>query len=496
MRGIPGTDYPLVSASAPNVLTIPAGATQGRLPPISVKGFFDRRDDTPQRTPQNDELSFNVNYRLRAGETGLTLPRTARAIVLLGRTAPATATPPSFSIGTGEVWGAQNPATGTQLLDTEGDPGNLRRAGFPITPDRQPLGDVVIRAETRTQGSNGNAQSGNSATDPGADFIGRTASFRFTPTDFGTKYFFVTIVGDQVPEPNEFFTAHISLTSGNATIGRANATYTIRDPGDMGVTPTVGPPNITSEGIVVDEPDLGASLIANAFVLADSVAGLTSGQTCSVDIAVTGGDNSAGLFQTTATGSYLGAPTRLTWRSGETNLRRPVPILVLGSANISGTGQIIIQLSNARNCVILRNRAVITVRPRPTGIPRALPNISVADARVNETTQRLEFPITLDRNPHPQGTEVQFVTRKISATPGQDYTRFRTNPEGISTTELSSGEISGRARFTGTTRTLRLPFGITDDAHVENAETFALLLSSPVRGNITRARGGGHHHLR
>lgn len=261
-----------------------------------------------------------------------------------------------------------------------------------------------------------------------------------------SKAISVAIKGDFAPEPEENFFVLLSAPT-NATLLDDRAIVTITDDDT-----TVG---ISITDAAVIEPDAGTTNMVFTVSLSAPSSQL-------VTVAYATSDNTA-----QAEGDYASASGTVTFLPGVTS--QTMVVQVKGDTIDEDDESFFVRLSNAKNAVILRDRAVGTITdndPQPT--------VSISDAAVtegNDGTVNANFAVTLS-SASARFVSVSFVAVEGTATAGKDF-------------QLASDALTF---LPGTTSgTISVP--VNGDTEAEPVESFSVLLSYPVNATLGNPRG-------
>ena len=321
----------------------------------------------------------------------------------------------------------------------EGDSGSVTMT-FTVT---------LSQAATEAVTVNWTTQGGATAT-AGADYTAGSGTLTFNAGD-SSKTVSVSVVGDNVDEPNETFTVRLSSASG-ATISDGTATGTITDDDD---TPTVtlnlDQNSITEAGGVstvtatLDHPSSEATTVTvSVSPVSPAVAGdyTLSGN---LDLTIAAGEtDSTGVVTMTAVNNNVHEGNK--------------------TATVSGTA------TNSQG-VTAPQSVTLTITD-----DEAPPGLSVADASVTEGdsgTTTMTFTVTLNPTTSGQVT-VNWATADGTATAGTDYTA------GNGTLTFNAGDSSKTVSVS-----------VAGDNVDEPNETFTVTLSNPSGADISDGTATG-----
>ena len=277
-----------------------------------------------------------------------------------------------------------------------------------------------------------------------ADYAGTTGLVTFAPGST-TQSFRVPVVNDDIAEPDETFTARLYTASG-ASIADDTGIATILDDGDSA-------PRISVNDVTVAE-NAGPAVFAVSLSKA-------SGYTVLVNAATRNGT-------ALQPGDYTLTSGTVTFAPGITTGRLVVPIIndQIAEPNENFT----VQLATAVNAAIADETGLGTITDDDR---ESLPQISINDVRVAENAGQAIFTVSLSRAVT-DTVSITAATRDGTALQPGDYTR-----------------ASGRVTFAPGSVSQRFSVPITDDSIPEPEETFTVLLSSPVNGQIADDTGLG-----
>ena len=337
----------------------------------------------------------------------------------------ATAALPMLSIGDASV--------------DEGDSGSTTMT-FTVT---------LSQAATEAVTVNWTTQGGATAT-VGTDYTAGNGTLTFNAGD-SSKTVTVSVVGDNVDEPNETFTVTLSSASG-ATISDGTATGTIRDDDD---TPTVTlvltPASITEAG--------GASTVTATLDHPSSEATTVTVSASPVSPAVAGDYTLSGNLD-------------LTIAAGETDSTGVVTMTAVNN-NVHEGDKTVTVSGTATNSQGITAPQSVTLTITDDELP---PGLSIADASVDEGdsgSTTMTFTVTL--NPVASGqVTVDWATADGTARAGTDYT-------------AGSGSLTFNAGDSSKT----VSVSVTGDDVDEPDETFTVTLSSASGADISDGTATG-----
>jgi uncharacterized repeat protein (TIGR01451 family) len=309
---------------------------------------------------------------------------------------------------------------------------------------------VVRTGDTNNSFSVTANTSDGSATAP-ADYISTTTTLFFAP-GVVTQAFTVAVIGDQLPEGDEFLNLVLSSASGGVAIGPiATARLNILDD-DTGY-------NFSAATYSVIEPDFGS---VNVAITVNRTGFINA--TSTVDYATFDGTATGGIFFGV---DYLSATGTLAFAVGQTNATFTVTIL--GDTAVENNETINLALSNPSTNTFLgpQATAVITILDNDTSVGFAQTSYIVNERATNAF-------ITLVRSGAVgQPVSVTFSTANGTAFSPSDYTAVST--------------VVSWAANDVTPKTVAIP--IVADAISEGSETVNLQLSNPVNATIDPLAG-------
>ena len=217
----------------------------------------------------------------------------------------------------------------------------------------------------------------------------------------------VWVLADTRDEFDETFSLNLSNPTGDATLADSQGTGTILDDDD--------PPAAAVNDVYVNE-----AVGENVLLTFDVTLSAASGKSVSVDFATA---NGTAQFGSQGQGDYFRrALSTLTFAPGQT--RRTVDVWVLHDSVAEPSEAFYLDLSNALNATIGRDRGTGTIHPQP--------RVSVADVTLNEPDSANElasFEVSLDV-PSTRPVTVDFATSDGTAAFGSqgsgDYFRRQT----------------------------------------------------------------------
>jgi hypothetical protein len=273
------------------------------------------------------------------------------------------------------------------------------------------------------------------------------ATLTFGPNET-TKAISVAIKGDLDPEPEEHFFVLLSSPS-NAILLDDRAVVTITDDDT-----TVG---ISITDAAVREPDTGTTNMVFTVSLSAPSSQLVTVAYATLDNTARAGDD------------YVSVTDVLAFAPGTTN--RTIVVQVKGDTISEDDESFFIRLSDARNAVLLDNRAIGTITDNDPP-----PTISITDATVtegNSGTVNANFTVTLS-SATARIVSVNIETVAGTATAGKDF-----HP------------VSNTLSFLPGATSLTIPVLIIGDIEPEPVETFSVLLSQPVNAVLGNPRALG-----
>ena len=318
-------------------------------------------------------------------------------------------------------------------------------AVFTVTLSETSSDEVTVGYST----SDGTAEAG-------ADYTSKSGTLTFSAGSW-TETIEVPVTDDTAVEDAETFTVTLSTPS-NATIGIGTGTGTITD--NDGVQPSL--PTLSIGDAPVGE---GAGNAVFTVTLSEA-----SADEVTVAYATEDGTAEAGTDYTSKSGT-------LTFLAGSRTETIEVP--VTDDTAVEDAEAFTVTLSTPSNATILDGTATGTIAdndggspPPPPPPPPSLPELSIGDAPVGEGSGSAVFTVTLSAASADEVT-VAYATEDGTAEAGTDYT-----------------SKSGALTFSAGSRTRTISVPVTDDAAVEDTETFTVTLSTP-SGNATIGDGTG-----
>jgi hypothetical protein len=278
----------------------------------------------------------------------------------------------------------------------------------------------------------------------GSDYQSTSGSVTFAPGQT-TQYINVPVYGDTTLEPDETFTVKVTGVTGNATLGRTQATVTILND-DM--------PALSVYNTTMYEGNSGTT--QTTFWVYLSAA---STQTVTVNYATSDGTATAGS-------DYQATSGTLTFAPGQTS--QSVSIATFGDATDEPDETYFVNLSAPVNATIGGAQG------RGTILNDDL-TVSVADpapvTEGNAGTSPAVFTVSLSA-PSNHPVTVGYYTSGGTATSGSDYT-----------------STSGTLTFSPGQTTATIPVSVFGDTVYEGNETFNLYLTQPANALLGRGVG-------
>ena len=320
---------------------------------------------------------------------------------------------------------------------------------FPVTLDRLPAAGQNLTLDWTSV--DGTAVSG-------VDFQAAAGSLTFTSDGSLTQQINITVLGDDVEESDEQFSVTLSNIQ-YGTLSNATGVGTIQN--DDAATP----PSATIDDVSAAEGATSTLFHFTVTIDRDPPVGSP------FSLAFTTVDGTA----TVAALDYTFASGTLTFSHGGA-LTQGIDVTVLGDAIVEANETFTVVLSDAVNGSFGDATGVGTIQNDDGA---TLPTATIDDVSAVEgsAASTFHFTVTIDRDP-PVGSPftVDFTTVDGTATTaGPDY-----------------GFFSGTLTFTnGGALTQDIAIPIVGDTVIEPDETFTVVLSNPVNGNISDASGLG-----
>jgi hypothetical protein len=284
------------------------------------------------------------------------------------------------------------------------------------------------------------AVTGGTATGGGVDYTLASGTLTFSPGQT-SRTIPITIVNDTVVEVNETIQVTLSAPT-NATLGTNTVhTYTIND----NDTPTVTFSTASSSGLESASP-------ANLVVTLSAA----SGQTVTVNYAVTGGTATGGGVDYTLAGGTL------SFAPGETS--KSISVAIVNDTLIEPSETILVTLSAPTNATLGANAThtyTITDDEAPTV------RFATTSSSGTEAFSPVDLGVTLSAASTQTITVNYAVTGGTATGGGVDYT-------------LASGTLT----FTPGQTSRNITFSVNNDLFVENNETILVTLSSPTNATL------------
>ena len=277
-----------------------------------------------------------------------------------------------------------------------------------------------------------------------ADYANTTGLVTFAPGTT-TQSFRVPVVNDDIAEPDETFTVRLYTASG-ASIADETGIATILDDGDSA-------PRISVNDVTVAE-NAGPAVFTVSLSKASGYTVLVNATTA----------NGTALHP----GDYTLTSRTVTFAPGVTTGRLVVAVIndLIAEPNENFT----VQLASAVNATIADETGLGTITDDDRD---RLPQVSINDVRVAEHAGQAVFTVSLSRAVS-DPVSITAATRDGTALQPGDYTR-----------------TSARVTFAPGSVSQRFSVPIIDDSVLEPDETFTVLLSTPVNGQIADDTGLG-----
>jgi hypothetical protein len=304
-------------------------------------------------------------------------------------------------------------------------------------------GGAATITVTREGGSDGQVSINYATADgtaaAGVDYSASSGTLTWADGDAAPKSVTVPVTSDGADEPDETVNLTLGGPAGGAGPGgQGTAVLTIADDD--------APPALSIGDVSVTEGNGGT--VNAAFAVTISAA---SGKTVSASFATADGTASAGADYQAATGS-------LTFNPGETS--KTVTVAVNGDTANEPDETFFVNLSGAANATVLDGQGVGTI----TNDDATLLQFSAASSTVAESSGAVTLTVARAGDTSSPAS-VSYATFDQTATERQDY-------------QLALGRLSFAPGQTQKTVTVL----VTDDVHVEGAETFRVALSDPSAG--------------
>lgn len=280
----------------------------------------------------------------------------------------------------------------------------------------------------------------------GEDYTAQSGTLTFAPGDPLTQTISVNVTGDTKRENNETFSVRLSGETG-ASIATATATATIDNDDPR--------PQISIQDVSANEGNSGNTPLVFVVTLSNP-----SDETVSVTYSTKNGTAIAGEDYQAVTAQTI------TFAPGE--VRKEIPINVIGDANREANETFTLELESATNADITTATATGTIQNDDT-----IPSLSVTNASIDEGGV-LSFGVNLSSASNEPIT-VEFATSDGTATLGdQDYTA-----------------LTGSLTFAPGETSKTVSIQTTADAKLEGDETLNLTLSNPNNATIATAQATG-----
>ncbi len=282
----------------------------------------------------------------------------------------------------------------------------------------------------------------------GVDTQGGAGTVSFAPGEV-MQTISIPIVNDALAERDEQFLVQLSSPV-NASLGRSMGVGTIGASDE----PAQVTPRVSVQSALAGESE---PFVEHVFRLS-----APSSRVVSVDYA---------LANLTAqhTVDYMALSGKVTFEPGETT--RTVRTPLLDDTRVENDEWFRISLSNPTNAVIGNGVGLVAIVDNDA--PAGAPNISIADAVVDETSEFAVFDVTLDR-PFASTLTLGYSTSGGTAAPGGDF--------------LSA---TGTLSFAPGQTAQRVVVPIVDDAIAESDELFYVTLSAASAGSFADASATG-----
>ncbi len=278
-----------------------------------------------------------------------------------------------------------------------------------------------------------------------SDYTSASGSLTFNPGDPLTQTITISVLPDTDIELDETFVVELS-NARNATIARERATVTIINDDTYFVS--IEDVTITEGSNGTTEAELTVSLSGE------------SDQPITVDFATVEGTAIAPSDYTAASGT-------LTFNPGDP-LTQTITISVLPDTDVELDEEFVVELSNATNATIARERATVTIINDDTYF------VSIEDATITEGsngTTEVELTVSLSGESD-QPITVDFATVEGTAIAPEDYT-------------AASGTLTFNP---GDPLTQTITISVLPDTDVELDETFVVELFNATNATIAKER--------
>jgi hypothetical protein len=273
-----------------------------------------------------------------------------------------------------------------------------------------------------------------------SDYQQKSQPFTFAPGET-SKTFVVVVNDDLLDEPGETVVV-VLLDVAGAEIDRAEGTISDDDNTSL----------LSVSDASVDEPSSGTATLTFAVTLAPA-----SARTVSVGWATGDGTAAAGSDYTAASGSLTFAPGGPTTQS--------VTVQVLGDTLNEENETVRLTLAGAAGAAVADAEGLGTIVDK-----NAPPTLAVSD-----TTGR-------------EGSGATFTIELLGTTLRTVTVGFGTS-DGSARADLDYLARVGTLSFAPGEKTKTVTVTIVDDAAVEPAETFSLVLGDPTNASISKSRG-------
>ena len=293
------------------------------------------------------------------------------------------------------------------------------------------------------------------ATQP-SDYTSTSGTLTFMPGDL-SKTVNVSVNGDNVFEPDETFTVHLSTVM-NATIADADGAGIIQN--DEAAR------TLSIDDVSHAEGNSGTTTFAFTVTLSGQ-----SSQTVTVDFATANGTATAGSDYVSNSGTLTFAPLETT---------KTINVSVNGDLAPEPNETFFVNLTNPSNATIADNQGLGTIvnddvigfqfeQPSYT-VVEGTPSVSIVVKRTGDTSN---------------AATVDYATNDFTGVPATDLQPAHC--EAASTTASSKCDYAtagGRLRFAAGETSKTVVLSIVDDIYVEGDETLSMTLSNQSTGNL------------
>lgn len=325
------------------------------------------------------------------------------------------------------------PPTGLSIEDMEVTEGDQNRT-VQFTVRLWPASAQTVTVDYSF--SNGSAVAGQ-------DFVSASGSLAFPPQTTET-ILNVTLIGDTINEPDEFFFANL-LNARNAIIARGQGRATILDD---------DPPILSINDVAVNVGTNGSAVAVLTVSLSTPARAPVS-----VDYFTVNG---------TAAESTDYQAQRSTLRIDSGSTSNVILIPIIGNTSDESEEEFFVELFNPRNASLGRSQGIVTITAEaPVGL-------FVSDTTVNEGASgkvNATFSVNL-RKAIEHDVRVDYFTSDGTATAGSDYIATR-----------------GSLLFPAGTTNQQVNVPVLGDQIYEGNETFYLHLTNALNGVISSSRG-------